>query len=188
MLKAVNAAHSAYAQFTFEAPFFDHYALLGAGRRRPRRAVADAPLMHVFRSLPMLERSALECRVPFNATRSLLAVVLRMRDGSTREYNLRVMDYDPISAAFDAAQCPNLIGATSAVLLECFSKFAATLDEVTLDATDARVVRIKNAIGHIDSRMSSLFTDLAVPAEQFEKVAIARPDDHVFACASSAAS
>ncbi|KAM5191731.1 cell cycle checkpoint control protein RAD9B [Mantella aurantiaca] len=145
-LRVLNSSRSAYAYIFFSSFFFHNY-------QRPfihEQGQGDVPLqlnckfslkllLHVFRSLNILDKNVEKCQMYFNFNSFHMVFCFFCKHGLTKTHNLAYEECEPQQAVFSKASCPNVLKIQSRVLSDVIIHFPSCQEEVTLIATPMKI-------------------------------------------------
>ena len=183
VLKCVNVACSAFANFAFGLSFFLFYDCSHSERNK-EDSIGDYKLLskglyHVFKSLGVLDKSVEACIVELEPPETV-TFILECKHGIVKQFKLPIIDFEILKAFCKVDSLSNSIACNSKLISSSFNIFPKN-EEINMILSQ-NTFTFRNYDGGINNLNSSIHTQTTLDRVEFYTFDIQKETELVFCC------
>ena len=169
ILKGINIACSAFANFAFGVSFFSNYDHLdsdkNSGSAIANYKISIKGLFHVFKFIGNIDKQVENCIIELNSN-EFVTFILECKFGIIKQFKLPIIDFEILKTFCEVDSLSNSISCNSKLISSAFSIFSKNDDEVKMVITKDNFT-LRNYDEGIHNLNSSIHTQTSLDKNEF---------------------
>ena len=184
ILKCVNVACSAFANFAFGVSFFLFYDCPDSDKNG-EDSIGDyklsaKALFHVFKTLPVIDKSVDACIIELDPPEAVI-FTFECKHGMIKQFKLPIIDFEVLKTFCKVDCLSNSISCNSKLISSAFNIFQKNDEEINMILTQD-IFTFRNYDGGINNLNSSIHTETSLDKIEFFTFDIQKETALIFCC------
>lgn len=170
--RALNAANSAYADFTFSDQYFSYYICDDLEEDDALKCkISMRSAMTVFKMPNTIDKQVETCHIEMKANADVLFITLKYKNSIIKKHILPIIDCEKLDAAYVTDDAANQLSFKPTVLGEAIQNFQQNLVEITLEILSQKVL-LRNYIDDTSNIANTTRTQLVLGRAEFDRYVV----------------